>query len=125
MRKEFLPYYLSRAILSCVFSVLVCGFTWKALVLAIVLFGGFILYLHSGWFRVDPSHPLTPLRRDARAQQVQRKALIASVCVGLLIYILSLQVAVPLGWSLPTGNLALSLGVITYFLTQFILLART
>ncbi len=125
MRREFIPFYLSRAVLSAIFAVLVLGLSWKAILLAIALFGGFLLYLHSGWFRVDPSHRLTPIRRDERARQVQRKALIAAVTMGLLIYGILTQATDLLDLSLDVGPLALSLGVITYFVTQFVLLART
>jgi hypothetical protein len=80
--------------------------------------------LHSGWFCVDPSHRLTPIRRDERARQIQRKALIAAVAMGLLIYGILTQATDLLDLSLVAGPLALSLGVITYFVTQFVLLAR-
>jgi len=124
MRKEFFPYYLSRAVLSCGFSVLVFGFTWKALLLALGFFAVFLIYLHSGWFQVDLSHPLIPLRRDARGLQAQRVALIAAVAVGLVIDVI-LARGFPLpGLPVAAGNLALALGIVTYFITQFILLAR-
>jgi hypothetical protein len=124
MKKEFTPYYISRALLSFVFSILVMGFTWKAIIFATVLFSLFLLYLHSGWFRIDLKYPLAPLRRDPRGQEIQRKALIASVIVGLFLYLFSSQLSGLVGLSL-SGNIALFLGIITYFVTQFILLART
>ena len=123
MKKDFLPFYISRTILSSIFSILVIGYTWKALLLAITLFGGFLLYLHSGWFSVDLSHPFMPLRRDPRGLEIQRKALIVSVVSGLLIYLFSSQLAGFIGLTL-SGNIALSIGIITYFVTQFILFAR-
>ena len=124
MKREFIPYYLSRAALSAIFAILVMGFTWKAVLAAIFLFGLFLLYLHSGWFQIDPSHPLTPLRRDERGRQIQRNALIAAITVGLLIYLIGSQASHLFGWSLVAGPLALSLAIITYFIAQFILLAR-
>jgi len=84
------------------------GFNWKATLLAIVLFGLFLLYLHSGWFSIDLRYPLTPLRRDARGQQIQRKALIASIAVGLLIYLTSSHLSGLIGLSL-SGNIAFSI----------------
>jgi hypothetical protein len=123
MKKELLPFYISRAILSSIFSILVMGFTWKALLLAMMFFGGFLLYLHSGWFSVDLSHPFTPLRRDPRGLEIQRKALIASVVLGMLIYLLSSPLSGLIGFAL-TGNIAISMSVVTYFATQFILFAR-
>ncbi|MGB2963166.1 MAG: hypothetical protein WBB69_04190 [Anaerolineales bacterium] len=123
MKKEFLPYYISRAALSAIFALLVMGFNWKAALFALVLFGLFLLYLHSGWFSIDLKYPLFPLRRDPRGQEIQRKALIASVVAGLLIYLNSPHLSELVG--LPfSGNIALSIGIITYFITQFILLGR-
>lgn len=89
MKKDFYPYYISRAILSCVFALLVMGLNWMAILLATVLFGLFLLYLHSGWFRVDLDHLFFPLRRDVRGQEIQRKALIVSIITGVLIYLAS------------------------------------
>lgn len=124
MKREFIPYYLSRAALSAIFAILVMGFTWKAAVATVVLFGLFLLYLHSGWFQVDPEHPLTPLRRDERGRQIQRNALIAAVTVGILIYIILTQVPSLSGSSIIAGPLVLASGILTYFITQFILFAR-
>ena len=99
------------------------GFTWKALVFTSVLFGLFLLYLHSGWFSIDLKYPLFPLRRDTRGQTIQRKALIASVSVGLLLYIFSSQLSGLVGITI-AGNIALLIAIVTYFVTQFVLLAR-
>ncbi len=123
MKKEFLPYYISRAILSLVFALLVMGIHWKAMLFAIILFGLFLLYLHSGWFSIDRRTPLTPLRRDPRGQEIQRKALIASVVVGTLIYLLTPLLTGIIGFPL-SGNIALSVGIFTYFATQFVLFVR-
>lgn len=125
MKKVYLPYYLSRALLSAGFALLVFGLTWKAALLALVTFGLFVLYLHSGWFRVDPSNPLFPLRRDERAQQVQRKALVAAACAGGLLYLLLSQVARFTALPLAGGALAIALAILTYFAVQFALHART
>ena len=43
MKKEFFPYYISRAILSIVFAALVMGLHWQAVILAFLFFGGFLL----------------------------------------------------------------------------------
>jgi hypothetical protein len=69
------------------------------------------------------SHPLTPLQRDHRGQEIQRKALIFAVAIGLLVYLISSQFIGLVGISL-SGNLALAIAVITYFTAQFILFAR-
>jgi hypothetical protein len=124
MKTEFFPYYLSRAALSALFAILVLGFTWKAAVATVSLFGLFLLYLHSGWFQVDPKHPLSPLRRDERGRQIQRNALIAAVTVGILIYLILTLVPSVSGSSIIAGSLVLASGILTYFITQFILFAR-
>lgn len=123
MKRPFLPYYVSRALLSAVFSILVFGITWKALVLGLVLFGLFLLYLHSGWFAVDAGNPLFPLRRDERAREAQRKALIAALIVGAGVF-LGLSF-LPLGATATSAAvpLAITLAVLVYFGSQFGLLA--
>ncbi|MBN1451745.1 MAG: hypothetical protein JW963_12080 [Anaerolineales bacterium] len=117
MKREFLPYYISRLILSLAFSILVLGFHWKALILALVFFGLFLLYLHSGWFHVDLTNPFLPLRRDSRGELIQRKALILAIIVGFSLYLLSGA----LGFVLISGNLAISVAIVTYFASQFVL----
>ncbi len=125
MKKEFLPYYISRFILSVVFSILVWSFTWMALLMTFVFFGLFLLYLHSGWFSIDLSTPLYPLRHDSHGREVQRKALIFAVSLSLLLY----TFAVPLSnfFSVPiiSGHTALSVGIFTYFIAQFTLFFKT
>lgn len=124
MKKEFIPYYISRSVLSIVFSILVMGLSWKAALLAILFFAGFLLYLHSGWFRIDLKNPLTPLRRDLHGQLVQRKALIISVVIGVSLYLISQGLSGYLGMVLISGHVALSIGVILYFIAQFVLFAK-
>ena len=124
MKKEFIPFYISRAILSAAFALLVMGTHWTALVFATVLFGLFLLYLHSGWFQVDLRYPLTPLRRDQHGQEIQRKALIASIAVGLLVYTIAPYLTGLIGFSL-SGHIAVSVGILTYFVAQFVLFVRT
>lgn len=124
MKKGFLPYYISRALLSLVFSILVMGFSWKAALLAILFFGGFLLYLHSGWFSIDLKNPLAPLRRDLHGQLVQRKALLVSVVVSVSLYLISMGLSNFLGMILVSGHLALSIGIVLYFITQFILFSK-
>ena len=124
MKRQFLPYYVSRAVLSLAVSLLVLGLTWKALALAAFFFSLFVLYLHSGWFRVDPTQPLFPLRRDERGREIQRKALIAALVSGLAF--LLILTAIPFNSPLPlaAGPMALSLSICIYFATQFVLFAR-
>jgi len=123
MKKEYMTYYISRVILSSIFAIFIMGFNWKATLLAVVFFGFFVFYLHSGWYRIDLKNPIYPLRRDTHGELIQRKALIASVAVGLLIYLISSLVPVFIG-ATPPGSIALPIGVLTYFVTQFILFVR-
>ncbi len=125
MKKEYIPYYLSRAIFSAVFSLFVLGINWQAGFLAAVFFGLFLLYLHSGWFQIDMSTALVPLRRDSHGNLIQRKALIASVVVGLTIYLISTQLSGTLFQFVTFGNIGFPAAVVTYFLVQFVLFART
>ena len=124
MKKEFLPFYISRAVLGLAFAVLALGMNWMAMLLAITFFGFCLLYLHSGWFSVDLRYPLTPLRRDAHGLEIQRKALIISIIVGLLVYLASPYLPGLIGFAI-SGNVALFVGIISYFVTQFALFART
>jgi len=124
MKKEFLPYYISRFILSAVFSILVWRFTWMAALMTFIFFGLFMLYLHSGWFSIDLSTPLYPLRRDSHGQMVQRKALIAAIVLSLLLYMVSIPLSSFIGISAISGNVALSIGTITYFAVQFTLFIK-
>jgi hypothetical protein len=80
--------------------------------------------LHSGWFSIDLKNPLAPLRRDLHGQLVQRKALITSVVVGVSLYLISIGLSSYLGMVLVSGHVALSLGIIVYFVAQFVLFAK-
>ncbi len=124
MKKEYLPYYISRAMLSAAFALLVFGINWKALVFTAVAFLLFLIYLHSGLFQIDSHSPWFPVRRDERGQQVQRKALIVAILIGVATYIILSMATQRLAFPAIGGSLALSLAVLAYFLTQFILLAR-
>lgn len=124
MKKEFLPYYISRAALSVVFGMLVFGFSWRALLFAAIAFLLFLLYLHSGWFQIDQHSPWFPVRRDERAQQVQRKALIAAIMTGVVSYAILSLINQWYAFPAISSSLAISLAILAYFLTQFILLAR-
>jgi sterol desaturase/sphingolipid hydroxylase (fatty acid hydroxylase superfamily) len=123
MKRGFLPYYVSRALLSGAFSIVVFGFTWKALVLAVFLFGLFLLYLHSGWFNVDRTNPLFPLRRDERGREAQRKAMIAALIAGVGVFLVLSAITLPAASLAAPAPLAVSLSIIVYFGSQFVLLA--
>jgi hypothetical protein len=119
MKKEFLPYYISRFILSAVFSILVWDLSLTSVLMTIVFFGLFLFYLHSGWFSIDLGNPFFPLRRDSHGQEIQRKALVASVVISLLLYTISIPLSSLMGIPLINGNIALSIGIVAYFIAQF------
>jgi hypothetical protein len=125
MKKEYLPYYISRAILSLAFALLVSGLNWYALLVAVILFGLFLLYIHSGWFQIDLEKPLTPLRRDPYGQSIQRKALIIAVSISLISYALVSVLSGYLSIGVIPGNVYLILGIVLYLFTQFFLFCRT
>ena len=125
MKKQFLPYYTSRALLSVAFAILIAGFTWKMIALAIVSFGFFLLYLHSGWFKIDTKNAIFPLRRDSRAQLIQRKALIIAIFVGLITYFLLPFISGLWGLTAFSGSTAFALAIIAYFISQFTFLSKT
>lgn len=124
MKKEYLPYYLSRAIFSILFSGLVFGLSWKAGGFAIVLIGLFLLYLHSGWFEINLATPFLPLRRDSRAKEIQRKSLIAALVCGTVLFVIFPSLS---SWFITTEARYFSFlaGIVVYFGVQFFLLAKT
>lgn len=120
MNRHFTPYYLSRGAISLVISLLVLGLSWGALILFAILFGSFLLYLHSGWFHVDPAQPLFPIRRDDRGREIQRKALITAICTGAVLFLV--LAATPLSAS--AAPIAIGLTSLVYLASQLLLLAR-
>ena len=124
MKRQFLPYYVSRAALSLVLAFVVLGFTWKAAALGACFFAFFLVYLHSGWFEVDPSRPWFPLRRDERGREIQRKALIAALVSGVIVFVLLTAIPFSASPALAAGPLAMVLGACVYFAAQFALFAR-
>ena len=124
MKRQFIPYYLSRAVLSLVLAAVVLGFTWKAAALAACFFAFFLVYLHSGWFEVDPERLWFPLRRDERGREIQRKALIAAIVSGVVLFVLLTAFPFSTSLTLAAGPLAMAVGACVYFATQFALFAR-
>ena len=124
MKKEYLPYYISRALFSLIFSLLIFGVSWKAGGFTILFMGLFILYLHSGWFEINLATPFTPLRRDMRGKEIQRKALIAALVCAMIFFVIAPYFS---SWfiSVEARYLALIIGVFVYFGVQFFLLSRS
>ncbi len=126
MKKELIPYYVSRAVLSVAFTlafIYLGGTTWVGILLGVVSFAGFIWYAHSGRFVVDTSSPLTPLRRDARGKVIRDRAAAAGISVGGTAFFLLFLARNLLGWNGNLDSLALPVGVITYFIVSNFLYA--
>jgi hypothetical protein len=124
MTKNMLPYYLSRAILSVAFGVLLCvtGLSlWKA-----VLFGGLILAFflwapHSGRYSVHPEFGITALRRDERTQVINDwAARNAFVAITLTICAISVYFGLfgTINISIGVFRTVLIVGALTYFVSD-------
>jgi hypothetical protein len=124
MKKQFLPYYLSRSAFSCIFALYVFGATWGSMLFAFVLFGLFLLYFHSGWFSIDYTNPYFPLRRDHRGILIQRKALLVAVVAGILTHLVCASGFCSVNLATGSGSIALSLGILAYFITQILLFVK-
>jgi len=121
---KLMPYYLSRALLAALLGWLIAtssGLVWMGIVLGLLVFAGFVYYLHNGRYIVDDGHPFFPLRRDDRAESIRNKALVVSVVVAGLayfaIFILNRMAASP---AIPS-SLVLPLGVVVYFVYSMVL----
>jgi hypothetical protein len=75
--KEYLPYYLGRAVVSAAFGALVAiagAPWWGAVIAGIVLFGLFIWAVRSGRYVVRPEHGVTALRTDEYTRAIRDRA---------------------------------------------------
>ncbi len=121
--KKLLPYYLSRALIAALLGWLIgasSGLVIMGIIIGLLTFAGFLYYLHSGRFIVDEKHPLTPLRRDERAESIRNKALVAAVVVGALAYITIIFLNRTISFEIPT-SLALVAGVAAYFVYSIVM----
>jgi hypothetical protein len=126
MKRELIPYYISRAVLSALFGLLFGWQSewWLGALTGVVMLAGFVWYAHSGRYLIDPSTPLAPLRRDERGKAIRDRALVAGVAVGGLV-VAGLGVA-GLVWplSISLGSVGMLAGVITYFVVSNWLFVR-
>jgi hypothetical protein len=118
MKRELIPYYISRGLLSVFMGIVVSGGfnAWQVGVLVGgIVFVGFIYYAHCGHYLVDTSRPLMPLRRDERGMYIRDRASVAGIAVGGAAYALfyALSLILPLPFS--AGGMALAVGVLAYF----------
>ena len=117
MKRELIPYYVSRAFLSALVGLLISSGNeiWMGVLLGLAVYIGFIWYAHSGRYLIDTTTPLFPLRRDARGMAIRDRAVVISVAIGGLTYF-GLSIASQLFpinahiWSWAFG-----LGVLAYF----------
>ncbi len=128
MKRELLPYYLSRAVIAAALGVLlvVLGGNdwWFGVLIGLLVYAGFIWYAHSGHYLIDSSTPLTPLRRDERGKDIRNRALVLAVAVGgVTIALISMA---GLLFSVPSqlGSIALLLAFVTYFAASEWMFAR-
>ncbi|MCD6577326.1 MAG: hypothetical protein J7K66_04845 [Anaerolineaceae bacterium] len=114
MKRELIPYTISRAVISALLGILFSfsNSVWMGILIGSLTFFGFIWYAHSGWFLIDTTTPLTPLRRDARGKEIRNRALVIAVAAGGLVYGISalLNQILPLsnnmdGWALIAGGI--------------------
>jgi len=117
MKRELIPYYISRAFLSALVGLLISSGNgiWMGVLLGLVVYIGFIWYAHSGRYLIDTTTPLFPLRRDARGMAIRDRAAAISVAIGGLAY-LGLSIASQLfPIKAHIGSWALALGMLAYF----------
>jgi len=108
--QRLIPYYATRALISLLFALWAATAwqTWPGgLLFGALLFVGFLWYAHGGWYRLDLSTPLYPLRRDERGQAIRNQALVAAVAVGGVIFALASILAPALALEVSAGGLAL------------------
>ena len=121
MKRELIPYYVSRAFLSALVGLLVSsgGEIWLGVLIGLVAYVGFIWYAHSGWYLIDPTNPLFPLRRDARGEAIRDRAVVLSVAVGGFAY-LGLSITLrALSIEANVGSWAFMAGVAAYFAISY------
>jgi hypothetical protein len=126
MRRELIPYYASRAVLSAVLG-LIFGLSisaWVGVLTGLVAYAGFLWYAHNGRYLVDTRNPLFPLRRDDRGRAIRDRAVVIAVAVAGVTFALLSIVA----WIQPrfdqAGSLAIVLGIVSYFVVSTWLFSR-
>ena len=118
MKKELIPYYISRLIVAVLFGTLFALSSpgiWYGITFGLIIYIGMIWYAHNGRYIIDTSTPLFPLRRDDRGKSIRDKALVYAVGIGAISYLLLMLVKML--WLPPfnLGSLAIIIAVIAYF----------
>jgi hypothetical protein len=108
--QRLMPYYATRALISLLFGLWAAA-AWNTgfggLLFGALLFAGFLWYAHGGWYQLDLSTPLYPLRRDERGQAIRNQALVAAIAVGGVVFALASVLAPALALNVSAGGLAL------------------
>jgi hypothetical protein len=117
-------YYVSRSVVSAAAAAVIWAGThsiWLAVLTGVVTLSLFVWTAHSGHFVVDPSRPLTPLRRDEREQWVTaRAANWAFAALMLLAGALALSGSPGADWF----SLAVFVGFAVFFVARAVLRRR-
>jgi hypothetical protein len=121
LERALLPYYLSRALMSALLGLALAlggGAWWLGALIGALTYAGFLWYAHSGFYLVDTSRPLAPLRRDERGKAIRDRAAVAALAVGGVAFaalsLLGQTVSLPLN----AATWALLVGVIAYFVVS-------
>jgi hypothetical protein len=126
--RALLPYYLSRALLSALLGLaLALGGSawWLGALTGALAFAGFLWYAHSGFYLVDTSRPLAPLRRDERGKAIRDRAAVVALAVGGVTFGALALLGQAVGLLPNATNWALLVGVIAYFVVSNWLYLRT
>ncbi len=124
MAKNLLPYYLSRAVISVAFGLLlfVSGSpAWKAILIGGLILGLFLLAPISGRYSVHPELGITALRRDERTQVINDKAarnafIFSMLAIGSIAVYSSLVGAMSI--SIEVLKIVIALGALIYFVSD-------
>lgn len=117
MKKELIPYYISRLIIAALFGTLFALSSpniWYGVIIGLIIYAGMIWYAHNARYIIDTSTPFFPLRRDERGKSIRDKALVYAVTIGALSYLLLILIKTL--WMPPVnlGSLAIIIAVIAY-----------
>ncbi|MCB9008599.1 MAG: hypothetical protein H6656_14725 [Ardenticatenaceae bacterium] len=121
MKRELIPYYVSRAMLAVLFGFYVAfsNAVWLGLLLGIVTFVGFLWYAHGGWYLIEPATPLYPLRRDKRGEAIRDRAILVAVTAAILFYVIFSRIAKAFVLTVSIGSWAFVLGAVTYLAVSY------
>lgn len=123
MRKDLVPYYVSRAALSILLGLAlwVTGeHAWQAVLLACLVLAAFLWAPRSGRYTVHPKLGVTALRRDERTSAINDKAArnaFVATMLGLAATGLTTAPSEALGLG-TAAKIALCLGIAAYYLSD-------